>query len=87
MKFAKLFERDGRQVLVKVDQSEGDLKPEVRFFFKPKGLGVCSAAVEYKDDSEKSWNSADKFFDSIDEEKAFAFAEKCMKQYAGIVSS
>ena len=86
MKFAKLFERKEKQVLVKIDQGDG-LKPEVRFFFQPKGLGVCSAAIEYNDDSEKSWDSADKFFDGVDEEKAFAFAEKCMEQYVGATSS
>ncbi len=76
MKFAKLFEKNGKQVLVKVDQGD-DEKPEVSFFFKPKGLGVCSIAMECVGDSEESWEKANKFLDEIGEEKAFDFVEEC----------
>lgn len=41
--FAKLFEfEDLGQVLVMLDR--GDDGPEVRLYFKPNGLGVCSVA-------------------------------------------
>ncbi len=41
--FAKLFEFEGLgQVLVMLDR--GDDGPEVRLYFKPDGLGVCSVA-------------------------------------------
>ncbi|HEP9000241.1 TPA: hypothetical protein VDU89_006973, partial [Pseudomonas aeruginosa] len=41
--FAKLFEfEDLGQVLVMLDR--GDDGPEVRLYFKPDGLGVCSVA-------------------------------------------
>ena len=69
--FAKLFERDGKQVLVKVDANNDNSNPEVRFFFEPEGLGVCSSAFVYKDESDKSWDIAEKFFAEVDETKAF----------------
>ncbi|WP_426427357.1 hypothetical protein [Pseudomonas palmensis] len=47
--FAKLFEfTDIGQVLVKLD--DGDDGPEVRTYFVPDGLGVCSIAMTFKPD-------------------------------------
>lgn len=65
-KFAKLFDTDiYGQILVVID--EGDEGPEVRFSFTPAGLGVCSQAIKYSQESEDGWNNAQNFFDSIDE--------------------
>lgn len=69
-KFAKLFyfEEIG-QVLVKLD--DGDKGAEVRVYFQPKNLGVCSMAFTFKPDSEGGeWDKAEKAFDLIDEDKA-----------------
>lgn len=57
--FAKLFDHEKYgQLLVKLDtDNEGD--PEVRTYFKPKGLGVCSVAAGFKDDDE-GWELAEK---------------------------
>lgn len=67
--FAKLFDTKLGQILVKKDTNE-DCNPEVRFYFEPENLGVCSIAASSKDDSEESWDQIDDLFDRIDEERA-----------------
>ena len=84
--FAKLFERDSKQVLVKLDADNEKCFPEVRFYFEPEGFGVCSVAVGYKDDSDKSWDSAEKFFNEVTEEKAMEFADKNIEEIIGCFS-
>ena len=37
--FAKLYETEVGQILVKID--EDDCVPECRIFFQPEGFGVC----------------------------------------------
>jgi hypothetical protein len=81
--FAKLFGTDADQVLVKIDSGE-DGNPEIRFYCEPEGFGICSAAVSFKDDSEKSWNSAKGLFDSIDDAKAKSMGEEIREEIAGI---
>ena len=65
--FAKLYETELGQILVK--QDEGDDGPEIRFFFRPEGLGVCSFALMFTDDDE-GWDAADASFEKIDESSA-----------------
>ena len=77
--FAKLFERGERQVLVKIDQGD-DLKPEVRFFTEPDDFGVCSAAISFKDDSDKSWEDAEKIFDRANEKNSFEFVDSFLSK-------
>ena len=75
--FAKLFGADDNQILVKLDTSEKGT-PEVRVYFEPKGLGVCSIAFEYEDDSKESWKKAEDAFLKITEKVAKeAVAEQC----------
>ena len=81
--FAKLFGTDADQVLVKIDSGE-DGNPEIRFYCEPEGFGICSAAVSFKDDSEKSWNSARGMFDSIDAARAKTMGEKIRAEIEGI---
>lgn len=60
MAFAKLFETEEHgQILVKIDSVDGC--PEVRFYFKPENLGVCSVALEFQD-SDRDWDLAEKIF-------------------------
>ena len=66
--FAKLFGSDGDQILVKLDSSVAGA-PEVRVFFEPTGLGVCSVAVTFPD-SENGWDVPEMAFKSTDEAKA-----------------
>jgi hypothetical protein len=77
--FAKLFGQGDGQVLVKLDTNDED-NPEVRVYCKPVGLGVCSAAWSWNDDSDASWEKAEKSFASIDEEKALGMARKVCAQ-------
>ncbi len=68
--FAKLFvlETIG-QVLVKLD--DGENGPEVRLYFQPEGLGVCSTAFNFKaDESGSEWDKAEKAFEMVDSDKA-----------------
>jgi hypothetical protein len=78
--FAKIYETEETgQVLMKVDQ--GDEGPEVRFYFVPEGLGVCSMAMQYKDTGE-GWEKADKFFEEMTEDRAIEFAKGMMQKIA-----
>jgi len=66
MMFAKLFEtKKYGQILVKIDDDDG---PEVRYYFEPKGLGVCSMALSFTDDDKgDAWGKAERVFDGINE--------------------
>lgn len=66
--FAKLFGDDKNQILVKIDSSDVG-SPEVRFYFEPKGLGVCSMAIGFSED-DAGWDKAEACFASMDEDKA-----------------
>jgi len=84
-KLAKIFETDKvGQILVKVDADENS-KPEVRYFFSPKDMGVCSMAVTF-DDSDSGWNSADKLFDKTNEEQALKVICEIMDKIAEQIS-
>ena len=72
MGFAKLYETEEYgQILVKIDTND-ETNPEIRYFFEPKNLGVCSVATAFKDDSDKSWDSAELIFNDVCEKKAKA---------------
>ena len=66
--FARLFETENGQILVKVDADQ-DGVPEVRFYASPPGLGVCSSAILFWE-SDSGWERARKFFDTVDKELA-----------------
>lgn len=72
--WAKLFERDGKQVLVTNDQDE-DGNPCVKISAKPKGLGVSSLSIGFKD-TEEGYELCDKCFEKMDEGKAFDLAQQ-----------
>ena len=79
MDFAKLFKFDDiGQVLVKIDEEENGV--EVRVYFQPKGLGVCSTAFNFKPTADKDENDvAEEVFESIDEEKAYKIVKGVLK--------
>lgn len=78
--FAKLFETEIGQVLVKID--EKDNTPEVRIFFEPDGLGVCSVALEFKDDeSGNAWDKADNCFEKTDQDVAVSMIKKVLANF------
>lgn len=66
--FAKLYERNQEQVLVKIEGAEDG--PEVRFYFEPEGFGVCSFTLGF-DDTDEGWDKAEEFFGKVEEDMAF----------------
>ena len=69
--FAKLYGNDDDQILVMLQENaENGGVPELRFFFEPEGLGVCSVASIFEDGCSTSWVKAQKAFDNMTEEKA-----------------
>ncbi|MGC3519569.1 hypothetical protein ACPTJI_32895, partial [Pseudomonas aeruginosa] len=77
--FAKLFEfEDLGQVLVMLDR--GDDGPEVRLYFKPNRLGVCSVACSnFPGDEDEQWDHAEKAFATVDSEGAHKLVAETMK--------
>ncbi|WP_051560191.1 hypothetical protein [Marinobacterium jannaschii] len=74
MAFAKVFENtEFGQLLVKIDSDEGF--PEVRVYFEPPNLGVCSVAMKFKD-TDSGWDSAEKAFEDIDEAACVAMVKE-----------
>lgn len=66
--FAKLYEfEDIGQVLVKVDQSDDGC--EVKVYFEPEGLGVCSAAINFPD-TDTGHENAQRCFKAVTEHHA-----------------
>lgn len=64
--FAKLYERDGEQVLVTKDEMDDDGSPCVRVTFRVP-VGTASADFAYKSEEDR-----DRGFALIGEEEAFA---------------
>ncbi len=73
--FAKLFHSEEcGQILVKIDNGEDGA--EVRYFFEPKGLGVCSVAANWSEDcNEVQWEKADALFARADREHCVGVVE------------
>ena len=75
--FAKLYETKYGQILVKLDNDNDDSVPEIRFYFKPPELGICTIAVLYKDTAE-DWDKANKILEQITEEDATRHVGKAL---------
>lgn len=67
--FAKLYERDGVQVLVTRQFRDEDDRPEMRFRFEHRGCWV-EPAVAFAD-TEAGIELRDKAFDEMTEDRAF----------------
>jgi hypothetical protein len=80
-KFAKLYENESiGQILVKIDSAEdGDNEAEVRIYFEPKGFGVCSTAVLFKD-----WDAAEEAFEKVEEKLCIEVVEKIVAEFGGL---
>lgn len=59
--FAKDFRSEKYGQIVAIQQSDDDGDPEIRLFFKPENLGVCSLALGFHD-----WDKCDQQFERID---------------------
>lgn len=86
-KFAKLFESEKYGQLVAIMQQSDNDGPEIRLFLKPKGLGVCSIAMQFEDDTDSSWDSCEKIFEAFDLAKAEAMAKGVADQLNGFMVS
>lgn len=76
--FAKLYDTEVGQILAKIDVGE-DETPEVRIFFEPEGLGVCSLAVTFAEYSEsEQWDKLDEVFKGLDEENLVAMVKSTL---------
>ena len=75
MSFAKLYETELGQILVKLDEVKGG--PEVRYYFALEDLGVCSMAFKFK--GEDDWERAEKNFEAVTEEKALSVAKEVLE--------
>lgn len=60
--FAKLFDTEQGQILVKLDDAE-DGEPEVRFYVQPAGMGVCSLAITFP--GKDGFSSARRVFEGV----------------------
>jgi len=82
--FAKLYETELGQILVKVDSGENS-EPEVRIFFEPEGLGVCSTAFTFKGEEEEQWERADEAFEKLTEHMCVELVEEFINKFVGKV--
>ncbi|MEQ1560396.1 MAG: hypothetical protein ABL933_15855 [Methyloglobulus sp.] len=71
--FAKLY-GEINQVLVKLDTND-EGNPELRFYTKPEGLGVCSLALEFAD-TDEGWDKAEKALREMTAEMVYTMANK-----------
>ena len=68
-KFAKIFESKKYGQLCVLAASENDQSnPEVRIFFEPPNLGVCSLAMIFSD-TDDGWDNRTTFFKELNLEK------------------
>lgn len=79
--FAKLYRSGKDQILVKLD--DGDEGPEVRWFFKPDGLGVCSIAAKFPD-TDAGWKKAEEIFSETNEAKSISVVEKAKRDISNL---
>ncbi|SUX30178.1 hypothetical protein [Chromobacterium vaccinii] len=68
--FAKVFDTAKGQIVAMLGCDEDD-QPEIRFYAKPVGLGICQSAVAWES-SDTGEAQAQKVFDELTEEHAIA---------------
>ena len=74
--FAKLFDtkRFGQICVISSDDND-ESKPEIRLYFKPEDMGICSQAIIFED-TEECYQNRDKAFNLMKEEVAELLIEK-----------
>lgn len=77
--FAKLFGSGRNQILVIRQTHDTTCRPEIRVFFQPPNLGVCSAAIGF-DDTDKGWDQRNKVFSEVDEDFAWKVADQILNE-------
>jgi hypothetical protein len=79
MSFCKIFGDGDNQRLVKIDSNAEESGPEVRVYFKPIDLGVCSLAIQWDDNSDKSWDLAEAAFERMDEARVETLVQEQLR--------
>ena len=69
-RFAKVFERDGQQVVLMAMEDE-ECAPVLRFYCQPDGLGVCASSMTFAND-DTGWDARDAEFEKCTEDTAYA---------------
>lgn len=79
--FAKLYETEIGQILVKMDSNpEGE--PEVRIYFEPRALGVCSLAVSFEE-SNDGYDKQEAYFNAMTQEISLKHVKDIIKTTIG----
>lgn len=75
--FAKLYERDGEQVLVTKEQDD-DGEPMLKIRFKSNNAGHdIATSIAFKKDAElDAWEVLDRAFENMDHECAFGIRDR-----------
>lgn len=64
--FAKMFDSEKYGQIVVICQGADDTgEPEVRFFFQPPSLSVCSLAMKFSD-TDDGWGAQEKAFTTLE---------------------
>ncbi len=67
--FAKVYAVEGIGQIVVMQDTNDEGNPAVKYFFKPKDLGVCAVALGFKDD-DAGWQRCEKAFENTTEQLA-----------------
>ena len=70
MKFAKTFNVAKYEQVVVIRGQDKDGAPEIRFFFKPDGFGVCNFGIAPNDDEHDTSSRLDRAFDEMTGQQA-----------------
>lgn len=62
MKFAKTFDIKRFEQIVVMRGQDKDGAPEIRFFFKPEGFGLCNFGIAPNDDEQDNSHRLDAAF-------------------------
>lgn len=78
MNFCKIYNTDVGQILV-LRKSDESGKPEIKIYFEPETLGVCSITIGFPDTG-KGWDKHEAAFNEIDENSALHTVESLIKE-------
>ena len=80
MTFAKTYpnKRYGQIVILRKQDTQG--APEIRFFFKPQGFGVCDFSIGWEEEATES--KVDQAFDELTPQVAVEIVDGYMRQLA-----
>jgi len=88
--FAKLYETEEHgQILVMLDSNDENGRPQVKVYFEPDNLGVCSVGLNYNSDitEDEQWSAAEKSFNNFTEEFASGIVKNVKADISGIAAT